>query len=61
MIRSLAQFASHFQHPEKEPTRKRQWAYFKGFANTRWPKVTKLVSWLDINEAKDETLNVEKN
>lgn len=30
--------------------------HLSGFARTRWPKVTKLVSWLDINQAKDETL-----
>lgn len=30
--------------------------YLSGYAKTRWPKVTKLVSWLDINHASDETL-----
>jgi hypothetical protein len=33
-------------------------AYFKGFAKALWPKVEKLVSWLDTNEAKDDTLTV---
>lgn len=33
----------------------------KGFANTRWPMVTKLVSWFDINQASDETLKNKKN
>lgn len=31
-------------------------AYFKGFARTLWPMVTKLVSWFDINQAREETL-----
>lgn len=30
--------------------------YFKGLARTLWPIVTKLVSWFDMNDAKDETL-----
>lgn len=32
-------------------------SYLRGLARTRWPIVTKLVSWLDINHARDETLN----
>lgn len=28
----------------------------RGFAKIRWPMVTKLVSWFDINQASDETL-----
>jgi hypothetical protein len=34
--------------------------YFNGFAKTRWPMVTKLVSWFDINQASDETLQNKK-
>lgn len=30
--------------------------YLRGYASTLWPRVTKLVSWLDIKEAREETL-----
>lgn len=30
--------------------------YFNGLARTLWPMVTKLVSWFDMNQAKEETL-----
>ena len=32
--------------------------HLSGLAKTRWPKVTKLVSWLDMNQANDETLHL---
>ena len=32
--------------------------YFRGFARTRWPKVTKLVSWLDMKQAKYDKLHM---
>ena len=32
------------------------YTYFNGSASTRCPMVTKLVSCIDINQAKDETL-----
>lgn len=31
-------------------------AHLKGFAKILWPMVTKLVSWLDMNQASEETL-----
>lgn len=34
--------------------------YLRGYAKTRCPKVTKLVSWLDINQASEETLTQQK-
>ena len=33
-----------------------RFSYLRGFARTLCPIVTKLVSWLDINQANDETL-----
>lgn len=36
---------------------KLQNTHLRGNAKTRWAKVTKLVSWLDMNHAKDETLH----
>ena len=30
--------------------------YLKGFASNLWPMVTKLVSWFDMNQAREETL-----
>lgn len=38
---------------------KHNFTYLRGYAKMRWPKVTKLVSWLDMNQASDETLNIE--
>jgi hypothetical protein len=31
--------------------------HFSGLASTRCPIVTKLVSWLDMNHARDDTLH----
>jgi hypothetical protein len=31
-------------------------SYLKGLASTRCPIVTKLVSWFDMNQAREETL-----
>ena len=33
-----------------------KYIYLKGFASNLWPMVTKLVSWFDMNQAREETL-----
>lgn len=41
-------------------SRKTDYTYFSGLARTLWPIVTKLVSWFDMNHAKDDTLQYNK-
>jgi len=51
----------HVESNLKAVKEKQIGTYFKGFAKTRCPMVTKLVSWFDINQASDETLQNKKH
>lgn len=41
----------------KRQSKQIETTHLRGLAKTRCPKVTKLVSWLDMNHANEETLH----
>lgn len=53
-------FSGKLKHKRGEDLKQRiqnMITYFRGLAKSLWPIVTKLVSWLDMNQASEETLH----